>query len=226
MDLLVIPDGNRRWASAKLGKTVEDFSKQDFDFAYGQLPIGINRVIDTIVEEGGDKLYFWCNSVTNLTKRTDEVVRSYLSNYLDVLKHSSTPERIRIHLRGNLRMFEEQGYCEFYDKFQELQMQTQGNRGFDLFYFLNYSTQDDLKRAVKTSQEGFSSADITALMDEPENIDIVLRTGGHNRLSGFSLVRSPSAEIYVVPEFFPDISQDRIKQVITRYNNLEINNGA
>jgi len=219
MDLLIIPDGNRRWASKRLDKPISEFVEKDYDFAYEQLPIVISKVIKILKNRGENKLHFWCNSVNNFLKRKPEVIKSFFNNYLKIIEYLDNPKEVRIYLKGNLELLKENGFSEFYNKFKELEERTKTNKGFDLYYYVNYSTQDDIKRASNTSKEILNS------MDEPENIDIVLRTGNYNRLSGFSLVKSPDAEIFVVPEFFPELNEERILEAIERVKKREINSG-
>lgn len=214
MDLLVIPDGNRRWAKER---------GQNYDFGYETLPVTISMIIDTLIEEGTKRLYFWCNSPNNLGRPIEQVY-SFLTHYLKILDHATNPDQLRVHVRGNRDIFP----GDFSSRFSELEELTRGHEGFDLYYFMNYSTVDDLQRAMKKASEsgsGNSMDTILAHMDEPDNIDVILRTGGHRRLSGFIPLKSPNATILFIPEYFPDLTPDRIKEAIVVYNTRIINNG-
>lgn len=224
MDLLVIPDGNRRWAEEK-GK--------DFDYGYSTLPITINRIIDTLSEEGINRFYLWCNSISNL-KRPSEQIESCLKHYSEILDYATNPAKIRILIKGNRKIKPTEFLSQpskfkkeirsLADKVYGLEKQTKDNRGFDLYYFFNYSTEDDLQRAIKKTKKK-DIATILSNMDEPDNIDVILRTGGYHRLSGFTPIKSPNTEIVFFPECFPDLSADRIKKVIDIYRNRVINDG-
>lgn len=217
MDILIIPDGNRRWAKAK---------GRDFDYGYLQMPVVINRIISFLASKGVNRLYFWCNSINNLAGRPREQVLSFLNHYLDILKHSENPEKIRVHIKGNLDEFAEHGFPEYKSRFIELQKATAANSGFNLYYFLNYTTQDDIERAVRKSfSRNLDKSKIWFHMDEPPNIDVIIRTGGHHRFSGFSPVRSPNAEIFVVDEFFPDISESTLQAAMDKVKGRVVNNG-
>ncbi|MFQ5901534.1 MAG: undecaprenyl diphosphate synthase family protein [Thermodesulfobacteriota bacterium] len=95
MDLLIIPDGNRRWAKER---------NKGYDFGYSQLPIIIAMVIDTLREAGISRLFFWCNSTDNLSRPTEQV-NSFLSHYADILKYVTEPEKLSIHIKGNRKLF-------------------------------------------------------------------------------------------------------------------------
>jgi undecaprenyl diphosphate synthase len=215
MDLFVIPDGHRRWARYK-GKS--------FDEGYRQLPIAISRVIKTLRSEGIDNLYFWCNSINNLSKRPREQVVSFLTHYLEILEYSENPEELRVLVKGNLGAFDENNLSWFHKKFKELEEETRGNEGFTLHYFVNYTTRDDILRAIRRYNQN-SSKSVFDVMDEPPNIDVVLRTGGYRRLSGFYPIKSDNAEMFFTPEYFPDIQPERIREAIEVCNSREIHNG-
>lgn len=215
MDLLVIPDGNRRWARAE---------GRGFDYGYVQLPIVINEIIETLWKEGIKNLYFWCNSINNLSRRPREQVISFLTHYLEVLEYSGSPEELRVVVRGNLGAFDEYDLPWFHRKFKELEEKTRKNEGFTLHYFVNYTTRDDILRAIR-KQKHNTSKSIFDMMDEPYNIDVVLRTGGYRRLSGFYPIRSDNADMFFAPEYFPDLQHERIRETIKVCQSREIHNG-
>lgn len=62
-------------------------------------------------------------------------------------------------------------------------------------------------------------------MDEPDNIDVILRTGGNRRLSGFAPLKNPSAEIMVVPDYFPDLSSETIIKTLKIFRKVERRDG-
>ena len=215
----MIPDGNRRWAKKK---------NKDFDFGYLQLPITINRIINVLKKQNIDRLHFWCNSIDNIRNRPYRQVVSFLDHYLEILKYSSQPDELRVHIKGNLQVFKDEGLPEYCEGFLMLQDETKNSKNFDLYYYLNYTTMDDIQRALAMmcTEQSVNSENVLSTLDEPDNIDMILRTGGYHRLSGFCPVKSPNCEIIFVPELFPDLSQDRINQAIEIYNNRTLNNGG
>jgi len=205
MNIVVIPDGNRRWAKER-GK--------DFDYGYQQLPIKIAEIIETLQEKQINQLYMFCNSIKNLARPPAEV-NSYLKHFAAI--NDYVPESmLKVIVKGNKDLFPG-NYKEVYD---QLEQKTKNNTQFTLVYYVNYSTVDDLERAVNAHGKNFMKH-----LDEPDNIDLILRTGNYYRLSTFSPVKSPNAELMFVPEYFPDISKERIHEAIERVNNREINNG-
>jgi undecaprenyl diphosphate synthase len=188
------------------------------------MPESIGRVIEFLLSKEIKKLYLWCNSLENLKNRPIEEIFSFLNNYL--LITNFTGRKIKVILKGDIDIFKsihEGRMRGFYDKFKNLEEQTKDNTEFNLFYFINYSTISDLEKAIEKSKGCIS---FLHHMDEPEDIDIVLRTGGHKRLSGFTPIKSYNAEYLFLNEWFPDISQNHISIAHKMFLNRKINNGV
>ena len=49
------------------------------------------------------------------------------------------------------------------------------------------------------------------------NIDLVFRSGGEKRLSGFFPTKTIYSELYFIDKFFPDINLDDINNAIIEY---------
>lgn len=202
---------------------------EGFEYGYATLPKTISMAIEALRDEGETKLYVWCNSLSNLN-RPPEQVTSYMKHYLRILDFAENPEETRIEVRGNWSLFPD----NFYKLYQELQDKTKDHDGFDLIYFMNYSTVDDLARTIakhkENTQVSFEDGtgtmeQILAQMDEPDNIDIILRTGGYHRTSGFLPIKSPNAELMFVDEYTPELSRAHILQAKKAYDSRVINYG-
>jgi len=210
LNILIIPDGNRRWATQR-GRT--------FGYGYEQMPRVINKTINGLLKLGIKKLYFWGNSIKNL-ERPKEQITSFWGKYLKIYDQSNLKKKLRIHILGNKDLL----FGDFKEKFKKLEEKTKHNQGFDLYLFLNYSTMDDLSRAYEKSKEkGFSR--LLKNLDEPDNLHLVIRTGGDKRLSGFMPLKSPNVHIYFIKEFFPELSTKKIESIIWTFLNVDLRYG-
>ena len=79
---------------------------------------------------------------------------------------------------------------------------------------MNYGSRDEVVRAVNLLMARGEPVDEAALMGAlytaglPE-LDLVIRTGGEQRLSNFLLLQAAYAELIFVPDYFPDFSDAR-----------------
>ena len=58
------------------------------------------------------------------------------------------------------------------------------------------------------------------------NPDILIRTGGHKRLSNFMLWQLAYAEIYFLEKLWPDFSSNDLKKIINDFKKIKRNFGA
>lgn len=182
----------------------------------------LTKLILGLKSRGIGSLYLWCNSVKDLEKDETPV---RLSAYAKIADYNE--DSLRVTVKGNADLFEENQLKELKREFINLGNKTINNRDFDLYYFINYTTEDDYHRAIgkvitnhKTG--GFTAAAFDKLvkenMDEPDEIDLIIKTGatkGNRNLGGFNPVKSPDAEIIFIEDFFLDLGPDKILEYIS-----------
>ncbi len=90
---------------------------------------------------------------------------------------------------------------------------------------INYSWQWDLMdRAKKKSgksnfMESLGSGDVS-------RIDLIIRWGGHNRLSGFLPIQSVYADIFIVKDLWPDFNAQQVKDALDWYQTQDVTLGG
>jgi undecaprenyl diphosphate synthase len=226
LDLLVIPDGNRTRVSRMLGKSKSEFSREDYRLAYEHFPETIKRIVGFLKGVSTRRLYFWGNSPENLINRSRECVEEALDSYLHIIDGDwLAQERVRIHLKGDLDLFDQYGYGEYHDKFLQLQRDSRRFNHFHLYFFLNYNTREDIRKAISKMGNCSKLLDFESVMDEPAKVDVILRTGGLNRLSGFSLVKSPDALFYGIQKSIAEFDINDMVLLLLNYRSTVQNHG-
>jgi undecaprenyl diphosphate synthase len=91
-----------------------------------------------------------------------------------------------------------------------------------LIVALSYGGRDEILRAIGkiedkegVSEKDFSSHLDTFLMPDP---DLIIRTGGERRLSGFLTWQSVYSELFFPKMFWPDFSKKDLTEIIDEYN--------
>ena len=213
----IILDGNRRWAREKGIPTLEGHRR------------GLNRVIEISKKArrlGIKILTVWVFSTENWDRSKAEV--SYImklgeravANYLkEALKeqvriiHIGRKDRIPNNLRDKLREAEEK------------------TKEFSKYYFciaLDYGGRDDVLHAAQQVQSSkFKVQSLTeGLFDKfletkdlpQSDIDLVIRTGGEIRTSGFMIWQAAYAEYIFVKKYMPDFSPQDFEECINEYS--------
>ncbi len=93
---------------------------------------------------------------------------------------------------------------------------------------INYGSKAEILNAIKKNnktinQENLQKNFYTKNMPNP---DILIRTGGHQRLSNFMLWQLAYAELYFLKKLWPDFQSSDLKKIITDFKKIKRNFGA
>lgn len=212
--LALIMDGNRRWARERGMPSLEGHRA-----GYQT----VKRLGDWCLARGLEVVTLWAFSTENWKRAEDEV--GYL---MDLLEWS---------LRNDIDEFHEKGIClkvigrrdglrpSIVEGIERAEERTKDNRNMTLVIALNYGGRaeivDAVKRLVKEkvslddiSEEALTKSMYWADMPEP---DLIIRTSGEERLSGFLLWEAPYSELYWCKKHWPDFSEADLDAALEEY---------
>jgi len=208
-------DGNRRWAKAQ-GLAPSLGHKQ-----------AAEKAIEPLIEEVGRLkipfITFWAFSTENWKRDKEEldelfnIFRFALNNL--ALRFIKRGARLRI--LGDVNRFP----TDIAQKCLELINISKKNHSVTVSFALNYGGRDEILRAVKKiindhtpadkiNEELFSSHLDTSGIPDP---DLIIRTGGEKRLSGYLPWQSVYSELYFTPTLFPDFGPEQFKIALEDY---------
>jgi undecaprenyl diphosphate synthase len=110
---------------------------------------------------------------------------------------------------------------------------TKSNTGLNLTTAFNYGSRDEITRAVrklasKAERGELAAADITAEMVEASldtagmpAPDLLIRTGGDQRISNFLLWQCAYAEFVFFDTYWPDFSKDMLVKAVSEFQRRE-----
>lgn len=233
--LAVIPDGNRRWAWDHGVSPVEGH-RRGFEVA--------RRLARFCRRVGIHTVTLWAFSTENW-KRSPEEVAALFALYeawiLDLLDEAVEEEVRVLHIgRRNgapLGMTSEAERVGFPDGLPPsllaaLDTITEATAGFDrnvISLALNYGGADELQRAVarlldharatRVDPGTLLLGDFLDTAGQPyPNPDIVWRTSGEYRSSGFLPLQAAYAELVFTPKYCPDIDEDDVVDALLEYS--------
>lgn len=115
----------------------------------------------------------------------------------------------------------------------DLQAQTAANTGLLLNLAVNYSSHQELERAVRAIARAVECGELGAdAIDSsviarylytaglPE-LDLLIRPGGERRLSNFMLYQAAYAELVMTGVYWPDFSKDDFLRALTEFQRRE-----
>ena len=110
-------------------------------------------------------------------------------------------------------------------------------RDLTVLIALSYGGRDEIVRAVRRYAEALLSenenlgdlneARFASYLDTAgiPDIDLVIRTGGNQRLSNFFPWQTTYSEIVFTDTLWPDFTKEELREILTYYENIKINKG-
>lgn len=215
LHLGIIPDGNRRWARKRAlqpwkghEEGVEAFKKA-IDWARQNPRIGT--------------LTIWGFSTENWN-RSEEEVRILMEIYERFLReesatfhekktrlvHSGRSDRIPSSLAQLIR---------------KIAAETASYSEFTLNFALDYGGRDEVVRAFKKVSDpaALTEENFRQYLDHPElpDVDLVIRTSGEQRTSGFFIWQSAYAEWVFNDKYFPDLTPQDLESAVAEYDSRQ-----
>lgn len=217
-----IMDGNRRWAKER-GLGPSEGHKEGGKAA--------ERVVEWVVEQKIPHTTLWALSTENWKKRS----QAELSTIFSILGG----------LPAHLRKFQEHGVSvdilgnrEVMPAAMRATVETVENAlrvegsPYQVHIALNYGGRDELLCAIRALiAEGITHPtveDVSARLFTRSipDVDLIVRTGGDQRLSGFMLWQSEYAELAFLEEYWPTIDKDKLDTLLESFAQRKRNFGA
>ncbi len=207
----IIIDGNRRWAGVRGQKPWEGHEA------------GYKKVKEVMVwlRDAGVKYVTAYTFSTENWKRPELEVTFLIKLIEHVLRSEldwAVAEGIRLVGVGDLSPFSPQ----IQKLVHEAQEKTKDCSRITLCIALNYGGRAEIINAVNeavkigksVSEQEFSKLLYTKDIPDP---DLIIRTSGEQRLSGFLPWQSVYSELFFVKKFFPDLVKEDIDEVLKEY---------
>ncbi|HLC31113.1 MAG TPA: polyprenyl diphosphate synthase [Candidatus Nanoarchaeia archaeon] len=211
--VVIIPDGNRRWAKEKglfasLGH--KEATRED----------KLRSLLEECRKQGVRYMTIWAFSSENWKRDAKE--KDYLFEVihgsLKVLADEAHTHKMRFRHFG--RKDRLPGFLR--DALVKLEKET---AGYDQYFFqlaVDYGGRDELVRAVagmirdgkEVTEESFAGYLDSAGVPDP---DLVIRTGGEQRLSGFMPFQSVYSELYFTKVYFPAFGVGELRKAIREF---------
>jgi undecaprenyl diphosphate synthase len=207
----IIPDGNRRYAKAK-GLPVA--------FGHGRGYERTKEIISNAQEKGVKFLTLWAFSTENWGRGEEEVseLLKLIKRGLIELYNEARIQKTRlVHIGRRDRLG-----SEIVSLLESIEKETESYNDFCLCIAIDYGGEDEIKRAEeKLKMSNDSSKHIadfldTVLIGVPLP-DLIIRTGGEKRTSGFLPLQSAYAEWIFEERMFPDFDEEAFQIALDEY---------
>ncbi|MBI3384834.1 di-trans,poly-cis-decaprenylcistransferase, partial [Candidatus Gottesmanbacteria bacterium] len=218
----IIMDGNRRWA-----KEHKLAILKGHEYAAKNV---LEKIVEYAAKKGVKYLTFWAFSTENWQRNKQEV-----EGLLNILRwglkekvKTFIKKGVRLKVIGDLTKFPQ----DIQKGIQEAINQTKNGKNITAVLAVNYGGRDEIVRAiekyqgikesknqsVKLTLKEFSQYLDTKDIPDP---DLIIRTGGEKRLSGFLLWQSEYSELYFTDTLWPDFKEKDLDLAIEEFTSRQ-----
>jgi undecaprenyl diphosphate synthase len=210
-----IMDGNRRWARTR-GLPVTKGHEEGTD--------RIEPIVEYGAQNGIDVMTFWAFSTENW-KRDPEEVEGLMAVFRQALKSSTLPRMIdngvKLRVVGEIQPFP----GDIQAHLEQVVDRSKDNDRIQVNIALNYGGRSEIMRAVNTiiaaghtkvDEQLMSQHLFTAGQPDP---DLVIRTGGEHRSSGFMPWQTVQSELVYTPTLWPDFTVEQFETALGEFQN-------
>ena len=214
----IIMDGNGRWAKKKgLPRTVGHTNGAK----------ALQRTVEACKKFGIKTLTVYAFSTENWARPKEEVdfLMKLFLNYLTNQTKKLIENKVKFNVLGDKSRFDE----KIQKAMKELEFITKDFTEFTLNVAMNYGGHAEILKATREIAQDLKSGKISA-DDITEELfeshlytsgqpapDLIIRTSGEQRLSGFLLWQSSYSEFYFPQIHFPDFNEEQLEIAIKEY---------
>ena len=215
-------DGNGRWAKRRgLPRTA--------GHAQGA------RVVEQILEDADHMgirfLTVYAFSTENWSRPDSEVkaLMNLLRTYMKTSLAKCAKNNVRIRVIGDKSRLDK----DLQASIANLEKETASNTGIGFQIAINYGSRDEMVRAVQAAAQKVKDGEIRP-EDITENFisdsldtcgipdpDLLIRTGGEQRISNFLLWQTAYSELYFCDAAWPDFNKNELEKAVDAFNNRE-----
>ncbi len=211
----IIADGNRRWAKSQGLPSIEGHKKG---------MEAIEKIVDGANEKGIKYITFYVFSTENWGRSEKEV--SYIMKLIEtrIIKYAEKINKIngRMIILGSKERISPK-LISILEKAEKI---TEGNDGITVGFCFNYGGEKEIADAATIAQkeEGeITPETIRKHLYRPEipDVDMVVRTSGEERISGFMLWRISYAEFMFIEKYFPEMKKEDVAKIVEEFESRQ-----
>ena len=211
----VVMDGNGRWAKARFLPRVEGHRRG---------MAALRRLTEAARKAGIRHLTVFAFSSENWKRPADEV-NALMRFFVDGLTREAEPlseAGIRLHVVGDTKVFSP----ELQAAIRTAEQMTEGAQAMTLNICANYGGRWDVVDAVNRLVRDGKPVTVETVTDAVSMqwagpVDLMIRTGGEQRISNFLLWQLAYAELWFTEVLWPDFSEADFNEALTWFAGRE-----
>ncbi len=214
-----IMDGNGRWGKKR---------NKGRNFGHLNGVKTVKNIVQSSIKLKIPILTFYVFSTENWKRPQSEInfLFKLIINYFNRELQNVISNGIKIKIIGEIKKLP----LKIKSKLKEVVKLTKKNKKIVVNLAINYGSKNEiintlqkLKKKKTISINSFNKNLYTSNLPDP---DILIRTGGHKRLSNFMLWQLAYSEIYFIDKLWPDFNDKDLKKIIKNFQKIKRNFGS
>lgn len=209
--IAIIPDGNRRWARKHGLAQVQ---------GHGRGIDNIDNVLKWCRKYGIRELTMWGFSTENFLRNPSEVsglISLFKSKLSEQLQSNYKKHKVRVRFLGRISSFPR----DVQQKMGQVEKETEKFSGYKLNLLLAYGGRNEIldavNRALASGKKKLDEKAFSSLLYLPDQPDLVIRTSGEIRTSGFLPWQSAYSEFHFSRKLWPDFHEADFRRALADY---------
>ena len=212
-----IMDGNGRWGQKR---------KKGRNFGHLNGVKTVKKIVQSSIKLKIPVVTFYVFSTENWKRPKSEInfLFKLIINYFKQELNNVISNGIKINIIGKINSLP----LKINKTLKEAVKLTDKNKKIIVNLAINYGSKDEIVSASQKikAKINIKSLDNNLFTKNLPDPDVLIRTGGHKRLSNFMLWQLAYAEIYFLDKLWPDFNLNDLKKIIYNYKTIKRNFGA
>ena len=215
-----IMDGNGRWGKKR---------NKGRNFGHLNGVKTVKKIVQSSIKLKIPVLTFYVFSTENWKRPQSEInfLFKLIINYFKKELNNVVLHGIKINIIGQINKLP----IKIRSALKEAIKFTKKNRKIVVNLAINYGSKAEIVNALQRSKNKKKKISVDSLnknlySNHLPDPDILIRTGGHKRLSNFMLWQLAYAEIYFLDKLWPDFNDKDLKRVINNFKKVKRNFGS
>ena len=215
--IALILDGNKRWAKKNNFTNIYGYSK-GFE--------NIKNLVTYSLSINLPNLTIFALSSENYNRSSMKIIYKIIyENFSRMFDELVKEKGVKIKIFGNREILP-QKIINIFEKVENLSSQ---NKSLNLNIAFNYGFKNEIKyiiNKIKNDKTNINLENVKELdnlfyLGSLPDPDILIRTGGYQRLSNFIMYNLTYTELFFTNTLWPDFSEKEFKQIINQYVKID-----
>ena len=215
--IALILDGNKRWAKSQKLNNYEGYSK-GFE--------NIRNIVKSSLSINLSSLTIFALSTENFNRTSVKIIYELIyKNFNKILDDLVKDNGVKIKIFGSKDKLPK----KIIDIFEKIEKLSQNNTNLNLNIAFNYGFKDEFKKILnKVKDENFKinlndqkEIDKLFYIEPKSDPDLLIRTGGYQRLSNFIMYNLTYTELFFTKTLWPDFNDKEFKSIVKDYSKIK-----